>query len=1076
MRPLLALLLLGAFTRAAASSPQRAPPVIREARWDDGREDWRENSQDGQVREVRRDHGGGEWRESSQNGGKVREEREEWRESSQNGGNIRELRRSHGGEEWRESSQNGGNIRELRRAERSSSQNGGKLREERWAEEGGDEWRESSQYGGQTSSSDSHRASSSQSTDDVRYGNTGYGGQSSYDTSDTSSYGSDRRPGYNSGYSYHDSGYGTDGGGGDSGYRSGYGSAQSGSASSSYGSPGYRSSYGSQSSYDDAGDGHQSGYDTDSYDGHYRSGGGGGGSYSSSSYDGGSYGSSSNDRSPDSSSSYDDGSYRSSSYGSSSYDRSPDSPSSDDDGSYRSSSYDRSPDSPSSYDRSYGSSSYDRSPDSPSSDDGGSYRSSSYGSSSYDRSPDSSSSYDRSYGSSSNDRSPDSSSSYDGGSYGSSSYDSGSYGGTYDSSTYDRVNYDSSNSNRGSYDPSSYDRGNYDSSNINRGTYDSSSINRGTYDSSSINRGTYDSSSINRGTYDSSYNYNGYGERTVYETNGDTNYNYNNNGGTTGYNTGDTAGVVGSSGFEPGKEYVYNYEGRVVSCYGDTEESQQQQRQEQQSTVSLRAVVTITANTHCDLKLKVDDFEVDEASEVEGEWLKEAVTQHHLHFSYQNGRVEAVCPDIQEATQATNIKKAILSAIQVSLPSLNNTTPVYITERDVSGECETKYTVTSEEDGRRVVVEKTKEDCLTDLSIPHLSHTSLHHQHQHHLSSSQQPPSQLPFVRRNQTCRLEKSGERWERVECEEKVSVDGPFSPTPTTTITITSSLVLSELPRPFTQPFHQGGRQLRRGHLRMELEEEEVTHDSSHSSTHHSAASDTLAQIADTIELLSVGVFDEDGPVSDARMQPQRFSHLVSLLATLQKDEDMQDVWNTYSQQEGYRELVMDAVKVCESGPCVRVMCLSARENHPALPRTALISWLTSLHFHTHVHPQAVSYLMDVVRERKDVKGEALMAASSLVYQMCLNHPHTCQQHARPFLEYSKVMVGESCGWGENRGRQSEVLRVLRALGNAGVLPSSHLPQNCFMNKMLKRGLRVSALHTNRRSGCISPKPAWM
>lgn len=151
---------------------------------------------------------------------------------------------------------------------------------------------------------------------------------------------------------------------------------------------------------------------------------------------------------------------------------------------------------------------------------------------------------------------------------------------------------------------------------------------------------------------------------------------------------------------------------------------------------------------------------------------------------------------------------------------------------------------------------------------------------------------------------------------------------------------------------------------------------------------------------------------------MQPQRFSHLVSLMATLQQDEDMLDVWNTYSQQEGYRwerktyrkidiqtekerdiqrqrqrslyflwchdsllwvftialheilllswqlyvdrELVMDAVKACESGPCVKVMSSLATENHHALPHSALHSWLTSLHFHTHVHPQSISYIM--------------------------------------------------------------------------------------------------------------------
>lgn len=49
------------------------------------------------------------------------------------------------------------------------------------------------------------------------------------------------------------------------------------------------------------------------------------------------------------------------------------------------------------------------------------------------------------------------------------------------------------------------------------------------------------------------------------------------------------------SGFEPGMEYVYEYRGRVNS----------EGEAGHQSTMSLRAIVTITAATHCDLRLKV---------------------------------------------------------------------------------------------------------------------------------------------------------------------------------------------------------------------------------------------------------------------------------------------------------------------------------------------------------------------------------------------------------------------------------------------------------------------------------------
>lgn len=59
----------------------------------------------------------------------------------------------------------------------------------------------------------------------------------------------------------------------------------------------------------------------------------------------------------------------------------------------------------------------------------------------------------------------------------------------------------------------------------------------------------------------------------------------------------------------------------------------------------------------------------------------------------------------------------------------------------------------------------------------------------------------------------------------------------------------------------------------------------------------------------------------------------------------------------------------------------------------------------------------------------------------------PNTPPRHCRPFLAYVEEKVGDTCGYGETRDRQREVMVVLRALGNAGLLPFEAFPEKCYL-----------------------------
>lgn len=52
-----------------------------------------------------------------------------------------------------------------------------------------------------------------------------------------------------------------------------------------------------------------------------------------------------------------------------------------------------------------------------------------------------------------------------------------------------------------------------------------------------------------------------------------------------------------------------------------------------------------------------------------------------------------------------------------------------------------------------------------------------------------------------------------------------------------------------------------------------------------------------------------------------------------------------------------------------------------------------------------------------------------------------------ARPFLEFMDQEVGEMCGLGKTKQEQEHIKMILRAMGNAGVLPSRDFPEKCYM-----------------------------
>ncbi|KAK8394999.1 hypothetical protein O3P69_006037 [Scylla paramamosain] len=496
----------------------------------------------------------------------------------------------------------------------------------------------------------------------------------------------------------------------------------------------------------------------------------------------------------------------------------------------------------------------------------------------------------------------------------------------------------------------------------------------------------------------------------------------------------------GQTTYQAGQQYVYLYRGEAATTTaGDHQESS--------ISVAARVIVTVGASP-CDLKLQVPSFEV----EGDSAWFKEAVQAHDLYFSYQGGRIEEVCPHQEEPVAATNFKRAVLSMLHTSVT--NPPTKVIVHESDVAGECETHYHLMKSEDDT-VVLNKTKHDCLSNVHLPHLLHS-----HSHSLSPTM---AVMPHFRSKQECQMESQRGVWQTVDCQQEVKVDGPLAPSKdSVTLSMSSSLVLETSgPDGNQQAFHQD-QILKRESLRMNLEEAVMGGQAQE-------ASHILAQVADTMEVLA----KEEGRKEVE--WPRMFSHLVNLMSLVQHEQDLEEIWDDYSDQDNYKNIVLDGLLACDSGPCIALVTRLASEAPSPLSSTTLSLWLAGLHLHTHADPSSIPHIMSLGESRPESEEAAVMAASSVVFRVCQKNQTACHTHSQTFLKYVKEEVGEECGWGQTSQQQHRVKFALRALGNAGVVPQGNFPEKCYKSKMLPTELRVAALQTLRRGGCSGSEAPW-
>lgn len=120
--------------------------------------------------------------------------------------------------------------------------------------------------------------------------------------------------------------------------------------------------------------------------------------------------------------------------------------------------------------------------------------------------------------------------------------------------------------------------------------------------------------------------------------------------------------------------------------------------------------------------------------------FKAGLEARGLRFSYQDGKVESICPDQEDAVWVLNIKRAILSSLQNNMESLDTSKRVF--ETDVAGTCPTDYEAEGTSWLSTVKVKKSKDliGCM-DRNGPHTAFEGM--------------PFNIPSVSSSATCELQ---------------------------------------------------------------------------------------------------------------------------------------------------------------------------------------------------------------------------------------------------------------------------------------------------------------------------------
>ncbi|GFU36170.1 vitellogenin [Nephila pilipes] len=136
-----------------------------------------------------------------------------------------------------------------------------------------------------------------------------------------------------------------------------------------------------------------------------------------------------------------------------------------------------------------------------------------------------------------------------------------------------------------------------------------------------------------------------------------------------------------NSKFKYDTEKIYKYSSENTVTYAGN----------QKQTSTIKGIAEIHPVSKCEFLLKMTNIEIDQKLTKEEQDQYQTEMEKPVLFTFDNGKVDHVCPSSSETPQSLNIKKGVISSLINTMTRLD--TPEEVEETDSMGRCRTKYTV-----------------------------------------------------------------------------------------------------------------------------------------------------------------------------------------------------------------------------------------------------------------------------------------------------------------------------------------------------------------------------------------------
>ncbi|XP_060596717.1 uncharacterized protein LOC132750705 [Ruditapes philippinarum] len=497
-------------------------------------------------------------------------------------------------------------------------------------------------------------------------------------------------------------------------------------------------------------------------------------------------------------------------------------------------------------------------------------------------------------------------------------------------------------------------------------------------------------------------------------------------------------------GYAPGTTYQYKYEAETrTSVLGASEDH---------SAIWINALVDIEVVSKCEFILQVNDVTIVAydsklyADQDKDKQFAQTLEKFPLRFSFQDGRIETVCPSEREEPWAVNIKKGILSSLQNSMDSFEFSFKG--SESDVTGNCETEYTV-AQRGWRTLTIKKSK-----DLS------TCTHRQGFD--SAIQTTPfrvssgiKSLPIMKETHTCDQEVSiaGVLTSSI-CHE-MHLLRPFSKE--------NSGATTEVTQKMTFVKERAGTS---SHLAECGEPEELYFE------HAPSAVTTDLNAKDVLDLLN------DLCDSTATEVTPTTSDQFSTLISTMKRIDTAELRRVYNQvmrdnfcrvnQERVRRFYIDAIPMVGTESSIELMKTLISNNDITGSQADI--WLASIAFVQHPTKQMIKYVQELTG-LPSLSYKVLLPLSAMVQSYCQVTP-SCEQvqEIQDFIDILSRNIDGGCQVDQKNFKK--IMMTLRAIGNTGhaetAVPSLY---SCIEgdNSM---DIKIAAIQAFRKLSCASDR----